>query len=276
MTFYLYENQNPNAPIRSNGLRFWGQPQRRTPAPQIIVVHTAENLPDFTPPDTGAESIARYFATTSRPVSTQSVTDSDSTIRLLPDEAVAYQVRNYNTISWGIEIATQAAKWRDIPAWHREALMRRAAAECARVATRYDIPVTFLTRAQVDAGVRGFTGHTNLDPTRRTDPGFTPAQWQQFLTYVHEAKGAATMPTPPDLTQPGEVFHDAWAWAEQNGIVNEHTDPVDDVQKQEMIAFLHRYHTKVVEPALAAASLGLTLPFDSQITGNVRLTTPLE
>lgn len=152
--------------------------------PTIIVVHTAENIPDFNPPDRGAESIANYFANTSRPVSCHSVVDSDSNIPLLPDEAVAFHVRGYNTPGWGIEIATQAAAWDRIPAWHKEALLDAAAKECARVAEKFNIPIVFRDARQIVAGLPGFTGHTNLDPTRRSDPGFDTNDWADFLARV--------------------------------------------------------------------------------------------
>lgn len=50
---------------------------------------------------------------------------------------------------------------------------------------------------------------------------------------------------PEDLTDDEqEVFYKAWQWAEEAGIVNQHTEPVDIVEKQEMITFLKRYHDR--------------------------------
>lgn len=59
-----------------------------------------------------------------------------------------------------------------------------------------------------------------------------------------------------DVRSPSEWAEDIWAWATKVGLVNppdhDHpTDPHDDVQKQEDIALLHRYHHKVVGPVVA-------------------------
>jgi len=184
-SYFLFTHQNRFAPVRSNGLRFWGYPSRRAGrAPDIIVVHTAENIPDFIPPDSGAESVAKYFTGNARPASAHVVVDSDSTVHLLPSTAVAFHVRGYNTRGWGVEIATRAAKWGTVPVWFKTALLEAAAIECAKVASLYSIPVVFRTKAEVDSGLAGFTGHTNLDPTRRTDPGFNSNEWEQFLGLV--------------------------------------------------------------------------------------------
>lgn len=51
-----------------------------------------------------------------------------------------------------------------------------------------------------------------------------------------------THPIIPDLTGEGKVFHSVWEWAKQHGIVTDNTDPTDPVEKQEMIAFLNRFH----------------------------------
>lgn len=187
MSYYLYTHPNKHAPIRSNGIRFWGYPVRNG-LPAIIVVHTAENRPDYVPPDTGAESVARYFSRTERPASAHVVTDSDSVIPLIPDTAVAFHVRGYNTPGWGIEIATQAASWNALPNWHKEALLRNAARVCAETASKWGIPVAYRTKAQIDSGLPGFTGHTDLDPSRRRDPGFDDEAWDQFIGYVKEAQ----------------------------------------------------------------------------------------
>ena len=105
-------------------------------------------------------------------------------------------------------------------------------------------------------------------------PGYPPYTWRPYgganphKTHVHlsvhEARENDTAPwtiTPPeedmgfDYTPPanltdedGEIFRDAWLWATELGIVNEHTDPVDIVEKQEMIVFLKRLFDKAILP----------------------------
>lgn len=99
---------------------------------------------------------------------------------------MAFHVRGYNTRGYGIEICTQASKWEDIPDWHATALMKAGARDAARVAKKFGVPVAYRTKAQIDSGLPGITGHTDLDPTRRSDPGFTTAQWGEFLGYVND------------------------------------------------------------------------------------------
>ncbi len=207
MSFYLYDNENRNAPKRTNGLRFWGYPSRSGGVhPDIIVIHTAENIPDVVPPDTGAEAIAAYFDSNQRPASAHTVLDTDSVIRLLPDEAVAFHVRGYNTRGWGLEIATQAHRWNQVPPAYARQLLVAAARESARVADKFGIPVAFRTRAQIDSGMPGFTGHTDLDPARRSDPGFTRQQWDEFLDLVRfYQNGDSDMFNPADDLTTDEV-----------------------------------------------------------------------
>ena len=49
---WLLDHPNPN------GTNYYTS---RTQPIRLIVVHTAEVLPDFTPPDRGAEAVARLF-----------------------------------------------------------------------------------------------------------------------------------------------------------------------------------------------------------------------
>ena len=143
---------------------------RRNPI-QIIVVHTAENLPDFAPPDTGAENVARYASTTTTPVSWHSTVDSDSIIPMLPDSYTGFHVRGYNSIGLGVEIATQANRWDTAPDWWINQTITNLASVIRMWGEHHNIPYRRLTRAQVDAGEKGIVGHGTLDPTRRSDPG---------------------------------------------------------------------------------------------------------
>src|SRR5690606_16430585 len=106
--FYLLDHQNSAAPRRDDGRRFWGYPSRRAKI-DLLVIHTAEVLPDLTPPDTTAEAVARYGASTTRPVSWHVTVDADSTVQMLPDDYTAFHVVGFNSRAWGIEIATRAS-----------------------------------------------------------------------------------------------------------------------------------------------------------------------
>ena len=162
MTYWLLEHPNPAGPFY--------HPTRNNPI-RIIVLHTAENLPDFIPTDTGAEAVAHYASTTTRAVSWHATVDSDSIIDMLPDSYTAFHVRNYNSIGLGVEMATRANSWATAPDVWVEAVISNLADVVRSWAEAYDIPYRRLTRVQVDAGEKGVVGHATLDPTRRSDPG---------------------------------------------------------------------------------------------------------
>ena len=184
---YLYSHQNAHAPRRENNVRFWGYPSRGTKI-RGIGVHTAENLPDLSPPDLGAENVARYFATTERPASAHVNVDSDSTVVCLPDEAVAFAARGYNRAFLHIELCTQAHRWDDLPQGWRSRILQWAANVCGEWCHRYRIPVVRVTKANLDAGQKGLFAHSDVDPERRTDPGRS-FPWGEFLTLTQEVAG---------------------------------------------------------------------------------------
>lgn len=165
MTPYLFEHQNPNAPVRSNGLRFMGYPEASAPK-TAVVLHTAE-----TPPSSGsAWNVARYLSRTDRAASYQTVVDSGSAVTLLPPTAVSFNVRKFNTPSLGLSWATRAAVWGQFPDWDDAALWQgaRVAAGWSR---QFDIPVRVISKSQALDGVKGFTTHALMDSGRRSDPG---------------------------------------------------------------------------------------------------------
>ena len=166
---YLLDHPNPHGPHFHT--------TRREPI-RLIVLHTAENAPDYTPPDTGAEAVARYASVTDRRVSWHVTIDSDSTIPMLPDEYTAFHVRGYNSISLGLEMATRAEEWYGSPDEWRYPLLYRVIDQLAEWCQTHQIPPVYVTKSQVDAGRRGITGHAELDPTRRSDPGHAfPFTW---------------------------------------------------------------------------------------------------
>jgi N-acetylmuramoyl-L-alanine amidase len=162
MSFYLLEHRNPN------GDHFYTT--RRQPI-QIIVLHTTEQLPDYHPPDEGAEKVARYAATTTRKVSWHQTVDSDSIIPMLPDSFTAWHVRGYNARALGVEISTQARRWSTAPPDWVEKTITNLADVIRYWGELYQIPYHRIARANVDRGRRGIVAHADLDPTRRTDPG---------------------------------------------------------------------------------------------------------
>lgn len=186
--FYLLDNRNPSGkkyyPSRKGGVKY-------------IVIHSAENLPDIEGPDQGAEGIARYLAGTPRDASYHEIVDTDSFVRLLPDDYTAWHARGYNANGFGLSLATQAAKWNALPAEYRERLYRAGAARARRAAIALGVPLQKTT----PGGPAGFLGHGEVDPTRRSDPGKT-FDWAYFMALVNEVQTVPHQPTPVTPPKP--------------------------------------------------------------------------
>ncbi len=192
MGYYLLENQNPNAPVRSDGRRYWGYPTRLKKI-RLIVIHTPEWLEDFEGDDYAAENVAKYFSTTARPSSAHACIDSDSTVECLPDEATGFHVIGHNSEALGAEIGYRADSWAKMPDQRKRAVVARTAMWAREKALTHRIPFRRLTDAQVAAGWAGFASHAQLDPARRTDPG-KDFPWGDFMSL---AATGAPLPTPP-------------------------------------------------------------------------------
>lgn len=183
MQFYLLENENPNAPVRSDGNRFWGYPSRRKPV-DLVVMHVPVAIQDLVGQDETAEKVAAYFARTERKVSAHVAIDADSTVDLLPDTYTAFHVRGYNSRSVGIECGWDWNDWGRVP--DRDLQVIRRVAEWVRpICDKYSIPPRRLTRQQVDAGFSGFVAHADLDPTRRKDPG-PGFPWSALFSMIND------------------------------------------------------------------------------------------
>ena len=151
-----------------------------------IVQHTTEGHPDRKGADTGAEGCGEYFSRTKRAASSHPIVDTDSTVFYLPSRYMAWHCRGLNARSVGIEMATQAGKWGWLLEHARDwalDLLWRTARVAAGYAVTYDIPAVKITLAEAKKGVKGFLGHGDADPTRRTDPG-KDFPWTLYLEMV--------------------------------------------------------------------------------------------
>lgn len=173
---------------------------RRDEISGVIVLHSAENLPDVRPPDTGAEDVARFIRDRRDPGSYHTLGDSDSAVRLVPfSKAAFHDGTGTNDHSIGISGAFRAAQFDGLPKAWRDGCRRTLAREC-RVAADYVretrgivIPPRRITVAQARAKVPGFVTHGMLDPTRRTDPDATRTgdgwEWDAFFHDYETAGG---------------------------------------------------------------------------------------
>lgn len=160
---------------------------RRDHESGVIVVHTAENTPDFVAFDGGAEAVARFIQGRSDPGSYHELVDSDSSIQLVEDGDEAFHDgTGSNPHSWGLSIATRADVWPLAPEEWRNGAVYQAAARAAGYARRLHdrtgivIPPRRLTREESTNKVPGFISHAERDPTRRSDPG-KHFPWDDFL-----------------------------------------------------------------------------------------------
>jgi hypothetical protein len=180
----------------------------------VIVVHTAENTPDYVAFDGGAEAVARFIQGRGDPGSYHDICDSDSFIQLVTYSCEAFHVRTYNTNwhAYGVSAATRADVWPLAPKAWRDGCVNNM----ARAARNYavwlytlrgvKIPALRLTVAQARAHRPGFISHAELDPARRTDPG-AGFPWAQFLR-AYAAMTAQPAPVPPPVPPTGGIYVD--------------------------------------------------------------------
>ena len=155
-----------------------------------IVLHDPEAPPGIKEADLTAERVAKYAASLTRPDAKRRASyhvgsDSDSIIRLLPDEYRAWHVHRYSQSALGIEMGYRKTDWRTQPKYRVSRVLENAARVCAYWAVRHAIPVRILTKEDVDNGdgVAGFSYHGYLDPARRTDPGVRVRKTEEGLKF---------------------------------------------------------------------------------------------
>lgn len=154
-------------------------------AVRVIVIHSMEA------PEKGdtAENVARFFATTDREASAHLCVDSDSTVRCVRDDDVAFAAPGANADGVHVELAGFARQTE--PEWldaFGVLMLERAAVATADYCIKYGIPVKRLTNAELaDKANRGIVSHAQVSEVFKksdhTDPG-TGFPWAFFLARV--------------------------------------------------------------------------------------------
>jgi hypothetical protein len=188
---YLLDHPNRNAKERGDG-RYWGYMTRRGRKASIGVSHTAENAPDIVTPDTGAESVLRYFAQSTRPASYHRVSDSDSRHIALPTDHVAFGMigqrlsdrAQWNDVSVHCSMATRAAEWAKVPEAFRASILANHAADIADVSLEAGIMIRRISIEEAHAGLSGWIRHADGDPGRRSDPGLNDGEFERLLAHA--------------------------------------------------------------------------------------------
>lgn len=175
---------------------------------QLIVIHTTEGVAR---PQAAMDGAA-YDQRRTDGTSTHYFHDSATTVQCVRTADIAHTARRQGNLR-GIhhELCTKAgsANWAD--AYHHTMLLR-AAAQAARDAKKWGIPVRHLTVAQIAGGERGFCGHADItrafpqDNGTHTDPG-PDFPWTQFLNMVR-AELVPPVDKEDDMTTKAEFV--AW------------------------------------------------------------------
>lgn len=149
----------------------------------------------------GARKIAAYFRSPNAGGSAHYVVDPSEAVQVVYDGVIAWHAPP-NAHSLGIEMCdTPGPVLNDKPgtarfkalrrAWrwaqpNQRRMLRRTAALTAQLALAYDVPLRFLTSAQLRAGAHGITTHNNVSQafhqSTHWDPGFWPRR--RFMRLV--------------------------------------------------------------------------------------------
>lgn len=205
MAYFALEHPNPNA-VAQGYAGFWGYTSMNH-TPRAVVIHTTESLADQDGPDNGAENVANWFQTNNVYALYHTLVDADSTVRVVPagldgtQPHTAFHAAGYNSYTLGCSMALQAAAWPTLPVAYKDRVLNRAAAEVALWCVRWSIPVAARTKAEIDGGATGITGHGILDPGYRSDPG-AGFPWADFLARVQAFVGGGDTSTAEGAEMP--------------------------------------------------------------------------
>lgn len=177
----------------------------------LIVVHDME----YPEREAAAEDVARYFATTTRKVSSHYCIDADSIVQCVRLDDVAWCAPGANHNGIHLEHAgyarQTAAEWRDP---YSQAMLEISAELTAYLCKRFNIPVRLVDVDGLKRGARGITTHNAVsDAFKRSshwDPGPNfPMAW--YLARIKSFNGEK--PNPNVKPWPTPLPKWFWPWA---------------------------------------------------------------
>jgi N-acetyl-anhydromuramyl-L-alanine amidase AmpD len=172
--------------------RHFREADRRTGDIDRLVWHTAE----IQEHRDSAEDVARFFQTTKTPVSAHYTVDNNSVVQCVQLKDIAFHALGDNTASVGFELSGFAGQtheqWGDD---YSRAVIDNAAKTAAKLVAEHNIPVRWLTAAELKAGRRGLVTHKLVSDVFgdgiRSDPGTQfpyKLQLERIQHHVREAK----------------------------------------------------------------------------------------
>lgn len=125
---------------------------------------------------TGAEAVAHYFARGERKASAHRVSDNNSTVICVADGDTAFAAAGANSDGIHLELVgmpdQSTAQWLDA---FSDAMLREAGATIREWASEYDIPLRWLTIAEVaDGRTRGLCTHADVS---KAFPAVSTGHW---------------------------------------------------------------------------------------------------
>jgi hypothetical protein len=171
----------------------WQRKGRRGHTPRLIVVHCTVSREM----GTGAEAVARYFATAKRPGSSHVVTDNNSSVRCVADTDTAYGAAGANDDGLHLELVGLPDQSREqwLDPWST-AMLHQAAPIIQEWSTIWDIPLVWLTVAQVaDGHTRGLCTH---DDVSKAFPAVSTGHWDPGPHFPKNDALRIWTPTPQE------------------------------------------------------------------------------